>query len=162
MPITKEDYRFLQEIDRLEPKTHCLRAQIACMIVKNGKILVQHTNDWMEGYACSKIGCVRDMYQVPSGTRREICYGICAEQWALSLAAKKGIPVEGGTLYCTKHPCRICSSMIAVAGIKRVVYQQGYPEVLPNFDILKTSGIKVEQGPNTEFKHPKISKNHTI
>lgn len=162
MPITKQDYKFLQEIDRIEAKAHCLRAQIACVIVKGGKILVKHTNDWMSGYACSNIGCVRDMYKVPSGSRREICYGICAEQWALSLAAKEGISVKGATLYCTKHPCRICASMIAVAGIKRVVYQGGYPEVLPNFDILKTSGIKVEQGPETEFKSKKLSKSHTI
>lgn len=162
MGITKKDYIFLQKIDRLEPKAKCLRAQIACLIVKNNKILVKHTNDWMNGYACSDIGCIRNIYKVPSGSKREICYGLCAEQWALSLAAKAGISVKGATLYCTKHPCRICSSMIAVAGIKRVVYQQGYPEVLPGFDILKSSGIKVDQGPNTEYKNPHLSKSHTI
>ncbi len=162
MSITRQDYHFLQKIDQLETKAHCLRAQIACMVVKKGKILVEYTNDWMKNYACSKIGCVRDMYEVPSGSKREICYGICAEQWVLALAAKDGISLKGGTLYCTKHPCRICSSMIAVAGIKRVVYQGGYPEVLPNFDILKTSGIVVEQGPETEFKDPALTKNHTI
>ena len=162
MPITKKDFIFLKKIDQLEAKAHCLRAQIACMVVKNGKILVQYTNDWMKGYACSKIGCVRDMYEVPSGSRREVCYGICAEQWVIALAARDGISLKGATLYCTKHPCRICSSMIAVTGIKRVVYQEGYPEVLPNFDILKTSGIIVEQGPNTEFKDPVLSKGHSI
>ncbi len=162
MAITKTDYKFLQQIDLQEPKTHCLRAQIVCMIVKAGKVLVIHGNDWLPGYNCSEIGCVRDMFQVPSGHRREICYGICAEQWCLALAAKNGISVKGATLYCTKHPCRICSSLIAVSGIKRVVYQEGYPEVLPNFDILKSSGITVEQGPNTEFKDPHASKNHTI
>jgi len=162
MAITQRDYKFLQEIDRIEPQTHCLRAQIACLIVKNGKILVKHTNDWLHGYACSHIGCVRDMYEVPSGTQREICYGICAEQWAMSLAARDGISIKGATLYCTKHPCRICASMIAVSGIKRVVYQEGYPEVLPHFDILKTNGIIVEQGPNTQFKSKKISRSHTV
>jgi dCMP deaminase len=162
MPITAQDIKFLEQIDIMEPKTHCLRAQIVCMIVKNNKVIVSHGNDWLEGYACSHIGCVRDMYQVPSGHRREVCYGICAEQWCLALAAKKGIAVEGATLYCTKHPCRVCASMIAVAGIKRVVYQEGYPEVLPNFDILKSSGIIVEQGPNTDFKSPKVAKSHTI
>jgi len=162
MAITQEDYKFLEEIDRIEPATLCLRAQIACVIVKDGKILVKHTNDWLSGYACSKIGCVRDMYQVPSGTRREICYGICAEQWCVSLAAKQGISLEGATLYCTKHPCRVCASLVAVAGIKRVVYQEGYPEVLENFDVLGTYGIIVEQGPNTEFKSKQISKSHTI
>lgn len=162
MAISKTDYKFLQQLDQTEIKAHCLRAQIACMIVKNGKVLVKHTNDWMKGYPCSKIGCIRDMYKIPSGTKREICYGICAEQWALCIAARDGISVKGATAYVSKHPCRICSSMLAVAGIKRVVYQEGYPDVLPNFDILKTSGIKVEQGPNTEFKDPRLSKNHTV
>ncbi len=162
MAITKKDYKFLEEIDRLEPKTHCLRAQIACLIEKNGKILVKHTNDWLPGYNCSKTGCVRDIFQVPSGTKREICYGICAEQWAITLAAKDGISIKGATLYCTKHPCRICASMIAVAGIKRVVYQEGYPDVLQNYDPLKKNGIIVEQGPNTNYKNPKLSKSVSI
>ncbi len=162
MPLTKADTKFLEQIDKMEPKTHCLRAQIACMVVKKGKILVSHNNDWLPEYNCSKIGCVRDMYQVPSGSKREICYGICAEQWCLALAAQKGISLKGGTLYCTKHPCRICASMIAVAGIKRVVYQEGYPEVLPNFDILKSEGIIVEKAAPTQFKSKKISKAHTI
>jgi dCMP deaminase len=160
--LTPLDYKFLKEIDKLEPNTHCLRAQIACMIVIGEKVLVQHTNDWLDKYNCTKIGCIRDMMQVPSGHRREICYGICAEQWCVAEAARKGISLEGSTLYCTKHPCRICASLIAVAGIKRVVYQEGYPEVLPNFDILKSRNIEVVPAPETEFKSKKISKNHTV
>ncbi len=162
MSITAEDIKFLEEIDKQEPHTHCLRAQVVSMIVKNGKLLVSHGNDWLDDYNCSKIGCVRDMYQVPSGQRREICYGICAEQWCLALAAKKGISIEGATLYCTKHPCRVCAGMIAVAGIKRVVYQEGYPEALPNFNVLEDQGIVVEIAPSTVFKSPKVSKSHTI
>ncbi len=162
MAITPNDYNILQKIDQMEPCAHCLRAQIACMIVKNKKVLVARTNDWLPGYNCSKIGCVRDMYQVPSGHQREICYGICAEQWCIAEAARQGISVKGATLYCTKHPCRICASLIAVAGIKKVIYQEGYPEVLTNFDILKSSGIVVEQAPATEFKSKKVNKSHTV
>ncbi len=162
MAITKSDIKFLQQIDKIEPKAKCLRAQIACLIVKKGEILVKHCNDWMPGYNCIKTGCIRNKLKIPSGTRREICYGLCAEQWALVIAAQKGISVKGATAYVTKHPCRICSSMLAAAGIKRIVYQEGYPDVLPNFDILKTSGIKVEQGPNTEFKNPDRLKSHSI
>jgi dCMP deaminase len=125
--------------------------------------LVSHGNDWLEGYECSKIGCIRDMMEVASGTRREICYGICAEQWCLAIAAKEGIPVKGATLYCTKHPCRVCSGMIIAAGIKRVVYQEGYPEVLPGCNLLEDAGITVTQCPNTEFKDKRnLSKSHTI
>lgn len=160
--INKKDCKFLQLIDKLEPSAKCLRANIAAVVVKNGKILFKHTNDWHKKYPCDKIGCIRNRLHIPSGKKREICYGMCAEQWIIAEACKRGISLKGATLYCTKHPCRICSSLIAVIGIKRVVYQEGYPEVLPKFDILKTSGVKVEKGPNTVFKSKKIVKSHTI
>ncbi len=153
MAITKKDHKFLEYIDKLEPKTKCLRAHIACVIVKNNKILVKHTNDWMPGYNCGKTGCIRDQLKIASGTRREICFGLCAEQWAISIAAQKGIKIKGATLYCTKHPCRVCASMIAAVGIIRVVYQEGYPDILPGFDILKSAKVKVEQGYNTPLKN---------
>ena len=148
MAITEEDKKFLKEIDEHEPKAHCLRAKIAAAIVKDGKMLICHTNDWHHETPCSEIGCIRNIKKVESGHEREVCYGLCAEQWCLALCAKKGISVNGATIYCTKHPCRVCSSLIAESGITRVVYQEGYPEVLPNFDILKSKGIEVEQGPN--------------
>ena len=148
MAITEEDRTFLEKIDMMEPDAHCLRAKIAAAIVKDGKILIHHCNDWHPEYNCKEIGCIRNEMHLESGHRREICYGICAEQWCLAIAAKKGISVEGATIYCTKHPCRVCASMIAEAGIKRVVFQEGYPDVIPRFDILKDRGIIVEQGPN--------------
>lgn len=160
--ITSEDKKFLELLDQAEPKALCLRAQISAMFVKKGEILIQHTNDWHKEYNCSKIGCIRNEMQIPSGHRREICYGVCAEQWCLALAAKEGISLEGSTLYVTKHPCRICSSMVAIAGIKRVVYQEGYPDTIENFDIFKSTKVKVEVGPNTKFKSQKVSKAHTI
>lgn len=159
MAITDEDKKHLKEIDEMEPNAHCLRAKIAAAIVKDGKIMVKHTNDWHPEYDCREVGCIRNKTKTKSGHRREICYGLCAEQWCLASAAKKGINVSGGTCYCTKHPCRICSSLLAEAGIVRVVYQEGYPEVLEGFDILKARGITVEQGPNIEY-HPDVHPVH--
>jgi len=146
----------------MEPRAKCLRANIAALVVKNGRILFKHTNDWHRQYPCSKIGCIRDIKHIKSGERREICYGMCAEQWIIAKACKKGVSLRGATLYCTKHPCRICSSLIAESGIKRVVYQEGYPEVLPHFDILRDSGVKVEKGPNTNLKSYRRLKSDTI
>lgn len=151
MSITDEDKRILEEIDNKEPLANCLRAKIAAAIVKDGKILEIHCNDWHPETPCTEIGCIRNIKKIKSGHEREVCYGICAEQWCLALCAKKGISVEGATIYCTKYPCRVCSSLIAEAGIKRVVYQEGYPDVLPNWDILDSKGIIVEQGPNINY-----------
>lgn len=160
--ITKKDIKFLELIDKMEPGALCLRANIAALIVKNGKVLFKHTNNWHCQYPCNKIGCIRNRRHIKSGEKREICYGMCAEQWIIAEAVKKGVSLRGATLYCTKHPCRICSSLIAESGIKRVVYQEGYPEVLPHFDILRDSKVKVERGPNTTFKSKKIAASHTI
>lgn len=143
--MQKNDKKFLAIIDKMEPKAKCIRSKIAAMLVKNGKVLVKATNDWHKEANCLKIGCIRNIRRIPHGTRREICYGMCAEQWCLSLAAKKGIKTQGATCYVTKHPCRICESMLAEAGIKRVVYQEGYPDVLPKFNLFKSRGIKVEK-----------------
>lgn len=151
MAISKEDRKFLKMIDELEPEARCLRAKIAACIVKDGKVLVKHTNDWHAEYDCTRIGCIRNKMEIKSGQRREICYGICAEQWCLAIAAKKGISVEGATMYCTKHPCRVCASLIAESGIKRVVFQEGYPDVIPKFNILADRGVIVEKGPNIEY-----------
>lgn len=148
MAISDKDKKILKMLDEMEPQAHCLRAKIAAAIVKDDEVLVKHTNDWHPETNCSEIGCIRNINKVESGHEREVCYGLCAEQWCLALAAKQGVSVDGSTMYCTKHPCRVCSSLIAESGIKRVVFQEGYPDVLPNFDIFKEKGIVIEQGPN--------------
>jgi len=151
MAITEEDKKILEQIDNKEPEANCLRAKIAAAIVKDGEILVMHCNDWHPETPCTEIGCIRNIRNIKSGHEREVCYGICAEQWCLALCAKKGFSVDGATIYCTKHPCRVCSSLIAESGIKRVVFQEGYPEILPNWNILKSRGVIVEQGPNINY-----------
>lgn len=160
--ITPEDQKFLELLDKEEPKALCLRAKISALFARDEKVLIQHNNDWHFEYNCSKIGCIRNQMNIPSGHQREICYGVCAEQWCIALAAAEGISLKGSTLYVTKHPCRICASMAAIAGVTRVVYQEGYPIVMEQFDIFKSKGIKVEQAEVTQFKDPEASKSHSI
>ncbi len=162
MSITKKDIKFLEILDKMEPNAKCIRANIAAMLVKNGKILVKSTNDWHKEADCRKIGCIRNIRKIKSGTQREVCYGMCAEQWCLSLAAKKGLKILGATCYVTKHPCRICESMLTEAGIKRVVYQEGYPDVLPKFNLFKSRKIKVEKAPETAYKKQDLPKAHSV
>lgn len=162
MAITEVDHKFLEHIDQLEPKALCTRAKVACVIVRNGEILSEGVNDWHKEANCSEIGCIRDIREVPSGTRREICYGMCAEQWALAKAAKAGIAVDQATCYVTKHPCRVCESLLTEAGIIRVVYQEGYPDALPNFNLFQQRGITVEQAPSTAKKSTAIPKSLSI
>lgn len=94
---------------------------------------------------CKERGeCMRRKMNIASGTRAEVCYAIHAEQNAILQAAKLGISIEGATLYCTHQPCSVCAKMIVNVGIKRVVYQQGYPDQF-SLEIFEEAGVKLEQ-----------------
>jgi deoxycytidylate deaminase len=51
-----------------------------------------------------------------------------AEMSAITDAARRGLSVQGATLYCTTFPCHICARRIISSGIKRVVYIEPYPK----------------------------------
>ena len=51
-----------------------------------------------------------------------------AELGALAAAARSGLSVVDGTLYCTTFPCHNCAKHIVASGIVRVVYVEPYPK----------------------------------
>lgn len=53
---------------------------------------------------------------------------IHAEMSAICDAARKGIKVAEGTLYCTTFPCHLCAKHIVASGIRRMVYLEPYPK----------------------------------
>jgi dCMP deaminase len=65
-----------------------------------------------------------------------------AEQNAIIQAAIHGVSIEGSTVYCTHQPCILCTKMIINGKIKRVVFQNGYPDEM-SLKFLKQAGIDV-------------------
>lgn len=53
---------------------------------------------------------------------------IHAEMSAISDAARLGISVKDGTLYCTTFPCHLCAKHIVSSGLKRLVFIEPYPK----------------------------------
>ncbi len=134
---------YFMDIARLvSRRSTCLRRQVGAVIVKDKNILATGYNGTPSGIThCSETGCLREQLKIPSGERHELCRGLHAEQNVIVQAAKHGINIDGATLYCTNSPCIICSKMIINAGIKRIVYLDGYPDILSK-DILAESGIE--------------------
>ena len=139
---TWEEY--FMEIARLVARrSTCLRRQVGAVVVKEKNILATGYNGTPSGIAhCSEVGCLRQKLNVPSGERHELCRGLHAEQNAIIQAAKHGVNISGGTLYCTNSPCVICSKMLINAGISSIVYLEGYPDQL-SLELLAESGIGV-------------------
>ena len=126
-------------------RSTCLRRHVGAVVVKDKKILATGYNGAPSRLDhCLDVGCLRLEKGIPSGERHELCRGLHAEQNAIVQAAYHGVGIQGSTLYCTNHPCAICSKMIINAGIRRVVYEEGYADSLAA-QMLKESGIKTEK-----------------
>lgn len=128
----KWDGRFMQVARLIGKWSSCLRPnrQIGAVIVRDKRIVATGYNGAGSGIlSCAEKGyCLREKQNIPSGTQHEICYAVHAEQNAIIQAAKLGIAIDNSVLYCTHQPCIICAKMIINSGIKRVVYEEGYPD----------------------------------
>jgi dCMP deaminase len=135
---------YFMDIARLVARrSTCLRRQVGALVVKEKNILATGYNGTPSGIThCSEVGCLRQKLGVPSGERHELCRGLHAEQNAIIQAAKHGVNIAEATLYTTHSPCIICSKMIINAGIRRIVYLEGYPDALAT-EMLGESGIEI-------------------
>lgn len=124
-------------------RSTCMRRQVGAIIVKDKNILTTGYNGTPAGIRhCEDVGCLRDKLDVPSGERHELCRGLHAEQNAIIQAAKHGINIADGVLYCTNAPCVICAKMLINAGLAKIVYLDGYPDNLAS-EILAESSIEI-------------------
>jgi len=66
---------------------------------------------------------------------------IHAEQNAIAWAAREGIALKGGTLYCTLFPCQSCAKLILQAGLQAVVAEYDYHSSAPSKALFDAVGI---------------------
>ena len=146
--MDKWDDRFMEMAQMVSGWSSCYRAgrAIGCVIVRDKRIMTTGYNGAPAGIATcrDRKECLRDKLGIPSGTRAEVCYATHAEQNAIIQAAKLGVCIEGATLYCTHQPCSVCAKMIVNAGIRRVVYEQGYPDSF-SLEIFEETGVVLEK-----------------
>src|SRR3990172_9125333 len=139
------DEYFMEIAHLVKKRATCLRRQVGAVLVKDKYILATGYNGAPSGIEhCLDRGGLREQMGIPSGERHEICRGLHAEQNAIIQAAKHGTSIEGATLYCTNQPCSICAKMIINAGVKKLIFDDGYPDQLAA-EMIKESGLEVEQ-----------------
>ncbi len=135
------DEYFMQIVDVVKTRSTCLRRQVGAILVVDKHIISTGYNGPPTGLAhCEKTGCLREQLGIPSGERPELCRGVHAEQNAIIQAALHGVSTKGATLYVSASPCVICAKMLINAGVKRIVYEEEYPDELA-FKLLKEANI---------------------
>ena len=126
-------------------KSVCLRAKVGAVLVLDGKVIAQGYNNVVGGVRpCKEIGCLRDSLEIESGKRREVCRNICAEQLAISEAARNGVEIDGSTAYITTYPCHICAKLLVSSGVTEIVYDKDYPDELSK-NFLTEAGVQVRK-----------------
>ena len=141
------DKNFLNIAKELSFASKCVSKQVGAVIVKDGRILSTGYNGTPAGYInCSehwKGEYTKDHHDWSK------TYEIHAEMNAIIWAARKGISIEGATIYVTLEPCSECSKNLIASGIKRIVYEKAYEhtnsEIISKF--LEDNGVKIEQIP---------------
>jgi dCMP deaminase len=138
------DEYFLRIAREVSGRSTCLRRKVGAVLVRDKRILATGYNGAPSGIVhCDERGCLRDEMGVPSGERHELCRGLHAEMNSLLQAAVHGVGVAGSTLYCTNHPCSLCTKMLVNARVARVVVEEGYSDRLAS-DLLREAGLEVE------------------
>lgn len=139
------DRYFMDIVELVSMRSTCLRRRVGAILVRDRRILATGYNGAPSGIMhCAERGCLRDQMNIPSGERHELCRGLHGEQNAVIQAALHGVGIKGATLYCSNHPCIICSKMIINAGIRAIVYRDGYRDELSR-ELLEEAGIEVTQ-----------------
>ena len=125
-------------------RSTCLRRKVGAVIVQDKQIAATGYNGAPKGipHCDEKGGCFREMNNIPSGERHELCRALHAEQNAIIQAATSGLSIDGATIYITHQPCVICAKMIINAGIKKIIVNESYPDELA-VDLLDEAGLKI-------------------
>jgi dCMP deaminase len=114
--------------------SHCKRKQVGALIVKNRMIISDGYNGTPSGFD----NCCED----ENGETH--WYVLHAEANAILKIASSNHDCNGATLYLTMSPCKECSKLVHQAGIKRLVYLNGYKDI-SGLVFLENAGVKIEQ-----------------
>ena len=148
----KEEYKrpswdeyFIELANTAARRATCDRGRSGCVIVKDKQVLVT-------GYVGSPMGlphCDDDghlfkkMLHEDGSVTNHCVRTVHAEQNAICQAARRGIALDGATLYCTMTPCRTCAMLIINCGIKRVVCEKKYHAGKESEQMFKQAGVEL-------------------
>lgn len=123
----------------------CDRGKSGCVIVKDKRILCTgYVGSPVGVEHCDEIGHEMQAVYNEKGEKSEHCIRTShAEQNALAQAARFGISINGGTVYCKMEPCYVCAKMLINAGIKRVVAEMQYHASERSREIFKKAGVEL-------------------
>jgi dCMP deaminase len=149
------DEYFMEVANAIAKRATCDRGRSGCVIAKDNQILATGYVGAPAGLPhCDDVGHQMKKMLHVDGTITEHCVRtVHAEQNAICQAAKRGVAINGATLYCRMTPCRTCAMLIINCGIVRVVAEYRYHDAAESEEMFKMAGIKLEYVHNEVLKY---------
>ena len=140
------DEYFMELANTASKRATCDRGRSGCVIVKDRQLLVTGYVGSPAGLPhCDEVGHLFRKSIDPDGTVRNHCVRtVHAEQNAICQAARRGISLDGATLYCRMTPCRTCAMLIINCGIRRVVCERKYHAGAESEELFRQAGVALE------------------
>jgi len=152
----EEKYHFVfrDTVLNFKTKSHCSRLQVACIAVKNGRIIATGINGTPKGM----INCDEYFYNYYNENinQNNISFDdwkqtkeyldmhhewsnineTHAEQSMVGYCAKHGISLKDAIIYSTTQPCIHCTKLLTTTGIKKIIYIEEYFRTDPHSENL--------------------------
>ena len=151
-----DDY-FMDVAHAISKRSTCDRGRSGCVIAKDQQVLATGYVGSPVGFPhCDDVGHKIKKLTHEDGTVSQHCVRtVHAEQNAISQAAKRGVALDGATLYCRMTPCRVCTMLLINCGIKRIVCERKYHDGSESEKMLKHAGIKINYKYDEKLKYTK-------
>lgn len=140
------DEYFMELANTASKRATCDRGRSGCVIVKDRQLLVTGYVGSPTGLPhCDEVGHLfRQSIDADGKISNHCVRTVHAEQNAICQAARRGIALEGATLYCRMTPCRTCAMLIINCGIKRVVCERKYHAGAESEELFRQAGVELE------------------
>lgn len=140
------DEYFMEIARSVAKRATCDRGRSGCVIARDKQILVTGYVGAPKGLPhCDEVGHQMKTVTHEDGRVSQHCLRTThAEQNAIVQAAKLGVSIQGGTLYCKMTPCATCAKMIVNAGITHVVCEKRYHAGGESEEIFRQVGMELD------------------
>ena len=140
------DEYFIELAHAAAKRATCDRGRSGCVIVRDKQVLVTGYVGSPKGLPhCDDVGHLMKKVVHDNGSVTQHCVRtVHAEQNAICQAARRGMALEGGTLYCRMTPCRTCAMLIINCGIERVVCQHRYHAGAESEEMFRQAEVKLD------------------
>lgn len=149
------DEYFFEIMRAIAKRGTCDRGRSGCVIAKDKQLIsAGYVGSPLGEDHCDDVGHLfQKRYDVGGNFSMHCVRTVHAEQNAICQAARRGVSIDGATLYCNMTPCPVCAKMVINCGIRRVVCLKRYHDRAEAERLFLRAGVALEHMSEEEEKY---------